>query len=84
LCAITKNIQFVVDQDGGAILDIEAGRITTLNPTGAFVWQGLKRGDSIRDIVARLSRETGEDVGTVDAHVQEFIDSLMQRNLYTR
>jgi hypothetical protein len=72
----------VVDQDGAAILDIERGLITTLNPTGAYVWQGLQHGETLEKIAANLSRETGEDSLVVDRDVHQFFEDLEENHLF--
>lgn len=74
-------LKTVVDQDGGVILDIERGLISTLNPTGAYVWSGLQRGESLESITANLVRETGEDTLTVERDVRAFVEDLKQRTL---
>lgn len=71
----------VVDQDGAAILDIERGSISTLNSTGAYIWQGLERGESFETIVANLVRESGEEKPIVECDVREFIESLREKYL---
>lgn len=69
------------DQDGGAILDVEAGTISTLNPTGAFVWQRLQHGQGVPDIVAALAQETGEDPAALDGDVRDFMEELKLKHL---
>lgn len=76
-----KQLQTAFNLDGGAILDSDAGLISTLNPTGALVWQHLRSGDSIPEIVARLARETGEDTSMVENDVRDFIEELKRNNL---
>jgi hypothetical protein len=34
------NLKAIVNEDGAVILDIEHDLMSTLNPTGAYVWQG--------------------------------------------
>jgi Coenzyme PQQ synthesis protein D (PqqD) len=81
--AIENNhLQSITDQDGAAILDIEQGMITTLNSTGAFVWQRLRRGEKLDTIVANLAQETGEDVLAVERDVRDFVESLKQNRLF--
>jgi hypothetical protein len=79
--ATTPQLHTVVDQDGGAILDIERGSIFTLNSTGAYVWQRLKRGESIETIVGNLARESGEETFVVERDVREFVESLTEQHL---
>jgi hypothetical protein len=74
-------LKTIVDQDGAAILDIERGLISTLNPTGAHVWQGLQRGESLETIIANLAHETGEETLLVERDVREFVEDLKQKRL---
>jgi hypothetical protein len=71
----------MVDQDGAAILDIRQGTISSLNPTGAYVWQALERGESLEAIAASLARETGEQIDAVMNDVRKFIDALKEKHL---
>jgi hypothetical protein len=77
-----SNLRSVATQDGGAILDTQQGTITTLNPTGTFVWQGLKRGQSAEDIVNDLARETGMPPNAIEHDVLLFIGELRERKLH--
>ena len=43
----SSRLHTVVDSDGAAILDIKCGLISTLNATGAFVWQALQCGETV-------------------------------------
>ena len=78
------HLHAVVDQDGAAILDIERGLISTLNATGAYVWQGLQRGNALETIIANLADETGEDALKVEHDVREFVETLKEKHLLLR
>jgi hypothetical protein len=78
------HLRTVANADGAAILDTAAGRITTLNSTGAFVWKGLERGEDLEAIAASLARETGEQMAEVKRDLREFTDALRERNLLSR
>jgi hypothetical protein len=77
----STHLRTIANQDGAVILNSAAGTITTLNSTGAFVWQALERGENQDAIVADLARETGEQVDTLERDVQKFIDALKKQNL---
>jgi hypothetical protein len=77
----TPNLRAIANDDGAVILDIEHDSISTLNPTGAYVWQRLARGESLETIIANLASDTGEDLLLVDRDVREFVDDLKQRHL---
>ena len=75
------HLRTVANADGAAILDTEAGRISTLNATGAYVWKALERGEDIDAIAADLARETGEQIECVKKDLGDFIDALKKVNL---
>jgi hypothetical protein len=76
-----SNLRAIVNSDGAVILDIEHNLISTLNPTGAYVWQGLQRGESLETISSDLARETGEESTLVERDVREFVEDLKQKRL---
>ena len=78
------NLKVVVNDDGAAILDIEHDSISTLNPTGAYVWQGLERGESVEDIIVSLASDTGEEFTSVERDVRDFLEELKQKHLLSR
>ena len=74
-------LQTVVDQVGAAILDIDRGQVSKLNPTGAFVWQRLQRGETIEEVIANLACETGEEIRVIERDVREFVELLKEQRL---
>jgi hypothetical protein len=76
-----SHLRTVINLDGAAILDTEAGRISTLNSTGAQVWAALERGESIETIAAELARETGEQIEAVKQDLRDFVAALKKQNL---
>lgn len=77
------SLHAVVDQDGAAILDVQRSQISTLNATGAYVWQALNRGELVEGIVAKISRETGVPTATVKEDVLRFLETLKEAKLWT-
>jgi DNA integrity scanning protein DisA with diadenylate cyclase activity len=75
------HLRAIANQDGAAILDTKAGKITTLNSSGAFVWQSLERGEGIETIAERLARETGKPMEVVKEDVGDFIKALKKQDL---
>jgi hypothetical protein len=75
------HLRIMANQDGAAILNTKLGQISTLNPTAAYIWQTLKRGDSLEVIAAGLARDTGEEVSAIEQDVREFIDALREQHL---
>ena len=80
----TPNLKTIVGEDGAVILDIERDSMSTLNPTGGYVWQRLQRGETIETIIANLARETGEDSLVVEPDVREFVAELQRKQLMPR
>ena len=77
----STHLRSVVDQDGAVILDMERNAMSTLNSTGAYVWDGLQRGQSIDEIIESLARETGTDRLLVDQDVHAFMHDLKLKHL---
>ena len=75
------HLRAIVNQDGAAILDTRAGTMSTLNTSGAYVWQALERGEDLETIAMGLARGTGEEVDAVRKDVQDFIDALEKHDL---
>ena len=80
----TPTLKAIVNEDGAVILDIERDSMSTLNPTGAYVWQGLQRGETIETIIANLARDTGEDHLLVERDLRQFVAELQQKQLMPR
>jgi hypothetical protein len=76
-----SHLRTIVNRDGAAVLDTKLGSIATLNSTGAYVWQGLKRGESQEIIIANLSRETGAPPEVVGRDVRDFVETLRAQQL---
>ena len=79
--APAKHLRSIIDHDGAVILDIEHDAMLTLNSTGGFVWERLKQGKLIDEIVSELAAETGADPITVDRDVCAFFEDLKAKHL---
>lgn len=76
-----KHLSAMVDPDGAVILDSQSGRISTLNTTGAIVWQALERGEPVAAIAECLARMSGEPFEAIREDVVAFIDALAEKHL---
>ncbi|WP_158785926.1 PqqD family protein [Granulicella sp. L46] len=74
-------LRTVINEDGAAVLDMPSGTITTLNPTGAYIWQALQRGETAETIAANLARETNEILEVVERGVAAFLAELKEHRL---
>jgi Coenzyme PQQ synthesis protein D (PqqD) len=81
LLAMPPHIRSIVDPDGAAILDIQQNVLITLNPSGAYIWSKLQAGKPVDEIIAELSRDTGEAVSVIQRDVQSFITQLIAKQL---
>ena len=76
-----SHLRAVVNRDGAAILNAEAGKIFTLNATGALIWQALERGEHAKNIAVELANKTGAPIDIVRQDVADFIENLTKQNL---
>ena len=76
-----SHLRAVVNRDGAAILNAGAGKIFTLNATGAFIWQAVERGEPTENVALELANRTGAEIEVVRQDVAEFIESLTKQNL---
>jgi hypothetical protein len=79
-----SHLHVVADQDGAAILDLERGVVSMLNPIGAHVWQRVQRGDTVEAIVADLAHDTGENIQIIERDIREFVAALKHNCLIQR
>jgi hypothetical protein len=61
MITVVPHIRSIVDHDGAVILDIPRNAMTTLDSTGAYVWERLQRGLQLGAIVAELAHDTGAE-----------------------
>ncbi len=78
---VAPHIRSIVDHDGAVILDIERDAMATLNSTGGYVWNKLRQGKLVDEIICELAAETGADAATVDRDVRAFLDELKAKRL---
>lgn len=74
-----SHLRTVANEDGAAILNARSGKLSALNPTGAYVWHGLERGESVEVIVKNLARETGMSLEVVERDVRAFVAALEEQ-----
>ena len=73
---ISDGIRVSVYRDGGAILDVNGGRVFSLNATGSRILALVQQGLPVEEIVATMSREFQKPAETVRADVDRFFESL--------
>lgn len=75
------HLRSIVNHDGAVILDIPRNTMTTLNSTGAFVWERLQRGLEVDAIARELAQDIGVEESVVARDVEEFMEQLKSRHL---
>lgn len=75
------HLRTVVNRDGAAILDVSRNRITTLNPTGGFIWDSLQQGRTVEQAIQDLATESSTDPAVVDHGVRAFLEQLKSEHL---
>jgi hypothetical protein len=82
MLAPAEHLRSVIDHAGAVILDFDHDAMLTLNSTGGYVWEKLKQGKLIDEIVRELALETGADPAAVDRDVRAFVDQLKANHLF--
>jgi hypothetical protein len=77
----STHLRSIIDQDGAVILDIERDAMLTLNSTGGYVWEKLRQGKLIDEIICELAREAGIDPEIVGRDVHAFLEELKSKRL---
>jgi hypothetical protein len=81
MISLAPSLRSIVDHDGAVILDIPNNAMTTLDATGAYVWQRLQQGLQVEAIVAELVRDTGADEATIARDIDDFLEQLKRKHL---
>ncbi|HEY1500925.1 MAG TPA: PqqD family protein [Acidobacteriaceae bacterium] len=79
-----SHLRTIVNEDGAAVLDTKQGTISTLNSTGAYIWQALERGEREEEIVDGLARDTGSPPDAIRQDVSDFLAALRERRMLSR
>lgn len=82
---ISSAIKRTLTPDGAVLLDVEKGRMFSLNPVGSEILELIARGLGEDEVARQLSAVYGQDVETVRADVREFLGKLGEQHiLHTR
>lgn len=78
---ISGAIRSTSTRDGAVLLDIQQGRILSLNRMGSRVFEMLRGGLDEDQIAGEISNDFGVDAGSVRADVLDFIRTLREHNV---
>jgi len=78
---ISDAIRSTSTADGAVLLDIQQGRILSLNRMGSRVFEMLRGGLDENQIAGEISKDFGVEADSVQADVLDFIQSLREHNV---
>jgi hypothetical protein len=67
--------------EGGVLLHLDTASYHGINPVGALVWKLCADGATFPNIVAALRSEIADAPPSLEADIEEFLDSMTERNL---
>ncbi|MEO1062174.1 MAG: PqqD family protein [Actinomycetota bacterium] len=78
----TAGVTFEVADGRAVLLDAEGAMLTTLNPSGTSIWEGLDGRRGVPELAERLAEEHPEvPLRTLEADVQVFLGELVDDGL---
>ncbi|HEV7550701.1 MAG TPA: PqqD family protein [Candidatus Angelobacter sp.] len=78
---IPSSIKETASEDGGVLLDIDRGICFSLNSVGLTIWQSLKQGRTVDEIVEILQGEYSVSREQLTGDVRTFLESLQSSGL---
>lgn len=73
----SPKIRTATDRDGVVLLDTQQGTMVTLNATGGYIWNKVRTGKSVDEIIGELASDTGEDPLVIADDVHQFLGRLI-------
>ena len=84
MTALSNEFRRTRTPDGGILLDIERGRMFSLNLVGFEIVELFDRGCDEAQIVDQISAAYGVDIDSVRADVRTFLKVLDQKHILPR
>jgi hypothetical protein len=78
---ISDAIRSTSSREGTVLLDLQQGRILSLNRLGSRVFEMLRDGRDVDQIAGEISNDFGVEADDVRADVLDFICSLREHNV---
>jgi Coenzyme PQQ synthesis protein D (PqqD) len=82
--AISSSVRRAQTPDGAILLDVERGRMFSLNPTGSKILELLAAGNNEDQIAEQISAAYGEAIDTVRQDVHDFLEALNHHRILER
>jgi hypothetical protein len=81
MCPHPQVVDTKLDDGEVVLLHLESKTYYSLNPTGERIWQGLKKGLSLREISRRIQEEFDVDTDEADKSVIDLVNELCEQKL---
>jgi hypothetical protein len=78
---LSDSIRTTHHSEGGAVLDIEHGRMFALNTVGSRILELLKEDLKEPEIIMRIASEFGGDLEITASDAKEFIERLKEHQV---
>ena len=69
------------DEDGSVLINLQSGKVFSLNGVGARIWTMLEQGTSFDGVLDALSREYNLPSAELENDLDGFIDELARKDL---
>lgn len=69
------------DEDGSVLINLQSGKVFSLNGVGAQIWTMLEQGTSFDGVLDALSREYNLPAAELEDDLDDFINELARKDL---
>jgi len=71
------------DEDGSVLINLQSGKVFSLNGVGARIWTMLEQGTSLDGVLDALGHEYNLPSAELETDLDGFIDELARKDLLT-
>ena len=69
------------DEDGSVLINLQSGKVFSLNGVGAKIWTMLEQGTSFDGVLDALTREYNLPSAELESDLDDFINELGRKDL---
>jgi hypothetical protein len=81
---VSPSVRSSITEDGAVLIDIECGKIFSLNPTGGAIWAQIEQGSDLDEIAGTIARSYNIEPSRARADIEQLIGALEEKRLLTR
>lgn len=78
---LSSNVRLTQSEDGAALLDVAQGKCFSLNPVGLTIWELIRAGLSVPQVIERMAGDFGISAEQSEKDVFDFIQQLSENHL---